>query len=432
MYRNHTSEEPDAFKVEIIKDESAEHPWSVNISVLNEHLISARVKLTITIKMPGWDRAREYDCWISYAGLKNSRSVETFVFDATQYDTATELNALLALDTESFFTAFKEASFDQYSAYLAAEPLSGTDRRRVIVQLPAVEYDDVVELHYDKIVNMAFEIHGTEKSGVKTTMPGLVLESMDLPNVKWSDELTISNIDFVAKEGVTVIRGEEELSCGVLVMDIGLTMNNCTISGFDVGLYAVQVWASECQFIDNGIGYLMSYDEFDTGKWGGGGYFNTRITESVFDNNQAAVKVEKLPDGATAIMAYIRNNNFIDNTLDMDMANGELGALFYAYKNYFGWTVNGTLVPRTALVQLGKATTVITNPRRWAPVGSGDNRLFIDILYPGVTWIINSQTEDLKISEDLISTEEDTELTVTDEEGKKVGKWKFEGGKKNK
>ena len=86
----------------------------------------------------------------------------------------------------------------------------------------------------------------------------------------------------------------------------------------------------------------------------------------------------------------------------------------------------------TALVELGKDTTVITNPRRWAPVGSGDNRLFIDILYPGVTWIINSQTEDLKISEDLISTEEDTELTVTDEEGKKVGKWKFEGGKKKK
>ena len=52
------------------------------------------------------------------------------------------------------------------------------------------------------------------------------------------------------------------------------------------------------------------------------------------------------------------------------MANGELGALFYAYKNYFGWTFGDTLVPRTALVELGKDTTVVTNPRRWAPVGA--------------------------------------------------------------
>jgi hypothetical protein len=242
--------------------------------------------------------------------------------------------------------------------------------------------------------------------------------------------INITNIDFVAKDGIKVSRGDRELSCGVLVIGLQLELKESNISGYDVGVYSTEARIQNCRFENNGIGYLMSYDELDPSDvvYDGNNYFRPSIILSDFVDNGVGIKVEKLPKGATALRIAINRNNFIDNDRDMDMANGDLGALFYAYNNYFGWTVLGVPTPRTAIVELGKDTIVVTNPRRWAPFGSGDNRLYIDILYPGVTWIVNSQSGTLKIAEDLIDTEDDTELVITDDQGNKVGKWKFEGG----
>jgi hypothetical protein len=275
-------------------------------------------------------------------------------------------------------------------------------------------------------------LEGTTEGDKKTTIPALFMDTEFKTYYKSS--INISNIDFVAKEGIKVSRGDRQLSCGVLVIGLSLRMTESTVSGYEVGVYATESRVSLCRFENNDIGYLLSADELDPSDvvYDGISYFMSNVKESEFINNGIGLKVEKLPKGATALKIAISANNFIDNERDMDMANGDLGALFYAYNNYFGWTVLGVPTPRTAIVELGKDTIVLTNPRRWAPYGSGDDRLYIDILYPGVTWIVNSQSGTLKIAEDLIDTEDDTELVITDDQGNKVGKWKFEGGKNNK
>ena len=430
MYYNGTSIDTDAFKMEVIKDDTADHPWSIAFSIKKEHLISVRVKINITVQMPGWDEPKTYSQWHVYGALKyDDETRREFIFDGSAYDTSEKLNELMALDREGFLNAFRKNSFEEYLAYLEV----ASQNPDIVLRLPAVEYDDVIYIESGTQWGALCKLEGTEQSGKKTTMCAMVLTSD--PDSNFNVFVWVENIDFVAKDGIKVNRGNRELSCGIMAAHVSPRLTNVSFSGYEVGVYATYADITLCRFENNQIGYLLSNDEFDPNIVYDGstnGYFRQNVRGNDFINNGIAIKVEELPKGATGIQMTYHSNNFIDNDRDMDMANGELGTMYYVYNNYFGWNILGVLTPRTALVELGKNTVVITNPRRWAPYGSGDDRLYVDVLYPGVTWIVNSQSSDLKIAEELIDTENDTELNVTDDQGKTVAKWKFEGGKKEK
>ncbi len=333
------------------------------------------------------------------------------------------LNWVKALDTVNGTNVY-----NQYHSTYAAD-LAETVTFEL--KLPAVTYNEIITVNTR---GLDLTLRGSvDESGKRTTMPGLRILRNRFP-------VYVENIDFVAVEGITHNYGNTNFTCGVLAARAGdvnasaagdARIGDCTFIGFAYGVRSTDDGCATlngpCQFFNCGIGYQLDCG----GKRGGNG--SEGMDSCVFVGCNTAVKILSLNNGTSAYLWRIFNCDFLGNGTDLDV---QASGRFYLYRNYFG-IVNPNQTPdqwdawsfrsRTALLNSGDNTQIITNPCRVNPrnVGNiGDNTLYIDTTPGLLTYIPNGDSAALTVdTTTLLDSGETVTINVTDAKDNVQATW---------
>lgn len=333
------------------------------------------------------------------------------------------LNWVKALDTVNSTNVYNQ----YHSTYAAGLAETVTFE----LKLPAVTYNEIITVNTR---GLDLTLRGSvDESGKRTTMPGLRILRNRFP-------VYVENIDFVAVEGITHNYGNTNFTCGVLAARAGdvnasaagdARIGDCTFTGFAYGVRSTDDGCATlngpCQFFNCGIGYQLDCG----GKRGGNG--SEGMDSCVFVGCNTAVKILSLNNGTSAYLWRIFNCDFLGNGTDLDV---QASGRFYLYRNYFG-IVNPNQAPdqwdawsfrsRTALLNSGDNTQIITNPCRVNPrnVGNiGDNTLYIDTTPGLLTYIPNGDSAALTVdTTTLLDSGETVTINVTDAKDNVQATW---------
>lgn len=356
-----------------------------------------------------------------------------FEINMSELDTAEKLNAVLA-STEALEAWLQENEPEVLNGFY--EALQRGDFANLHLNLPPVKYDGIIEYGITGLEGP--DLQGTEdEEGNRTTMPGLWLRG--------NDSFFLDDIDFVADERYKMTMGEESFTCGILSWGVGtgaakrgdiFSAQGCTFTGLDYGIRCTPTGYTVMQhnvFIDCGVGYLLDCE----GK--NGGNANSTLGDNRFVGCDVGVWVRNLPDYITPYDFRVYNNDFINNLVDIDAS--QHGRLYF-YKNYFGYTADGSapenwedVSVRHARVRGRGYATVIVNPRwRYAvTLGAPDNYLYLDTWHGLFNYMTAEEAGELTVSaadldSDLTAAEEPVEINITDQEENDLGTWTFPNG----
>lgn len=356
-----------------------------------------------------------------------------FEINMSELDTAEKLNAVLA-STEALEAWLQENEPEALNGFY--EALQRGDFANLHLNLPPVKYDGIIEYGITGLEGP--DLQGTEdEEGNRTTMPGLWLRG--------NDSFFLDDIDFVADERYKMTMGEESFTCGILSWGVGTgaakrgdiySAQGCTFTGLDYGIRCTPTGYTVMQhnvFIDCGVGYLLDCE----GK--NGGNANSTLGDNRFVGCDVGVWVRNLPDYITPYDFRVYNNDFINNLVDIDAS--QHGRLYF-YKNYFGYTADGSapenwedVSVRHARVRGRGYATVIVNPRwRYAvTLGAPDNYLYLDTWHGLFNYMTAEEAGELTVSaadldSDLTAAEEPVEINITDQEENDLGTWTFPNG----
>ncbi len=264
---------------------------------------------------------------------------------------------------------------------------------------------------------------GNEDVGqlTKTTMPGIRIGGY---------LSVIRDVCFVADPELKQSYDGKSFTCAVLCDAIpsilGVTgfvnsIEQCLFDGFDYAYlttktgYGFQIYGSTFQ--NCGVGICLDSP-------GDHGSIPSLMDTCRFIDNEIAVQVKAIPAGKRPYDYSMVECDFIDNEIDFDVDNP---GVFYFYRNYYGTIINreNELSPENLRVRTArtrydyenKGTVVVTNPRRLMPATFGPlpGILYIDLLVPAATWILENQVDELVL--DSSSIEDGTEFSVVQETG---------------
>lgn len=343
--------------------------------------------------------------------------------DAADLDTAEKLNAVFA-SSKSFMAWLQKKHPDVY-----ADSKDNADFGYTI-QLPAVQYDDIITVNADLSQGIYLEGAIGEDGGKATVMPGMRLENVG--------HFCIRNIAFEAKEALLQAKDGERFTCGVLTIpeydrQCGAYIWNCSFRGFDYGVRNTPTGylcpASGNLFEDCKVGYLLDCG----GKRSG--HMDSIIEDSAFVRCGTAIRVNHIPEYYTPYDFRVIGCDFIDNEMDLDVRQK---GIFYLWKNYYGYTNPLSLgaslleyLPRPSRIHDENGALPVTNPRYAFPCSrffaeDRHNPLYLDP--HRLTMIVNSEARDLLLDRVRLAqeaAENGVTIDVTDEKGNVQGIWTF-------
>ena len=388
--------------------------------------VEALLRVTFTVTMPGEEPV---EC--SVQNVVHYAYNMLLYPDMREIDTAGELNSILS--SYSAFVSWirdqdEENGTDLYQQYMSNQSLNW--EATFVLQLPAVTYDDIIEVNLDGI---EFEIEGTtDASGKTTTMPGMWLHK--------NTYFFLSDINFEAVPGITQEYAGEVFTCGILAnseqIHDGLgdvyTVHGCTFTGFDYGVrntpYGYVCVGGRNYFRDCNVAYLIDC----AGKTGGNA--NDTTYNTIFENCKTAVMILGLPEYITPYDYRILYCDFINNEVDF---NVQAAGKFYFYRNFYGTmgTVMTDVNPAVPTIKEGADTIVCTNPRYAFPLlvmgdTSSFNYLYLDTGF--TTYIPNKEASTLavdveQLEEDLATTDDAVTINVLGDDEEVQGTWTFNG-----
>lgn len=387
----------------------------------------ALLRIDFTVTFPG---QAPVDCTVRLAGHRTCVPLIRAVI-GDDIDTAAELNAIFS-SKNAFLTYWQENQPDTYREYISTKA-SGLDYIFEI-DLPAVVYDDVIELNCDDL-GWPMIYATTSDESVTTTLPGL--------RINHFNDCTLNGFNFVANPNATQCYDGDTFTCGVFAYSDDpnyygdANINWCTFTGFDYGVRCTAgsyVSASGNNVFDNcKIGcYLDCSNKYN-------GIGNDRISRAIFRNCGTAIKLTGLPNYISAYAFRVFCCDFIDNDLDFDV---QQAGNFYFYRNFYGTfdgkdsTVATNARPLPVTIKEGTNTRVYTNPRYAFPLMTGDDTedynyyLYLDAEYD--TAILNSQADDLELdydalTETLRSATTPLSIQVLGDDEEVQGTWTFNG-----
>ena len=340
--------------------------------------------------------------------------------------TADELND--ALSTADKLHAFlQEANPDAYRAYRLSAANSFTGDYSIILDLPAVTYNEPIIVAADHPSSMLLCLNGSvdQDGAPQTRMCGLYLNGASLfhlSGIAFDPACAAAESSLLTFNGKTcAVLSTSYLASGDMsnwipprLADIGGTYQ-CSFTGFGYGLVSTEssyfAPPNECVFRSCGVGLYYDCKNKTYGMYGSySGRFNT------FVQCDTAILIESLPASGEMFSPYMFR--FLDNTfinanpdaLDFDVRTS---GKFYFYRNAYNDSENAALLKyRPVQLKTSNGAIVITNPCRLP-----DGTLFIQA--GQYTEIINSMSDELVISDvsDLVT------VNVVGDNGQSLGAW---------
>ena len=305
--------------------------------------------------------------------------------------------------------------------YLQRKQIDFNWKGGLILCLPPVEYDGLIESHIAINDQWWIELEGTEDDRHRmTAMHGL----RDYGGLG-----IVNSIVFTASPSVTQSWDGENFTCGVLctggdgmsfLSTSIMGIMNCSFSGFDYavrgtrGGYPGSLFESTVSNCSCGL-YI------DCPNLNAGG--NSLVRGNTFIDCGDAVRIVKLPYVITAYDYRIFDNIFVSSS-NSDINVSQAGT-FFCYGNFFGSSFDAR---RSALLVEENGAHIVANPCRASVAQVNSNAYWIDPTLP--TEILITEAGSLLISAGALSGDAITiDLVDLSEDGLTlVGSWNFGGG----
>ena len=305
--------------------------------------------------------------------------------------------------------------------YLQRKQIDFNWKGGLILCLPPVEYDGLIESHIAINDQWWIELEGTEDDRHRmTAMHGL----RDYGGLG-----IVNSIVFTASPSVTQSWDGENFTCGVLctggdgmsfLSTSIMGIMNCSFSGFDYavrgtrGGYPGSLFESTVSNCSCGL-YI------DCPNLNAGG--NSLVRGNTFIDCGDAVRSVKLPYVITAYDYRIFENIFVSSS-NSDINVSQAGT-FFCYGNFFGSSFDAR---RSALLVEENGAHIVANPCRASVAQVNSNAYWIDPTLP--TEILITEAGSLLISAGALSGDAITiDLVDLSEDGLTlVGSWNFGGG----
>ena len=305
--------------------------------------------------------------------------------------------------------------------YLQRKQIDFNWKGGLILCLPPVEYDGLIESHIAINDQWWIELEGTEDDRHRmTAMHGL----RDYGGLG-----IVNSIVFTASPSVTQSWDGENFTCGVLctggdgmsfLSTSIMGIMNCSFSGFDYavrgtrGGYPGSLFESTVSNCSCGL-YI------DCPNLNAGG--NSLVRGNTFIDCGDAVRIVKLPYVITAYDYRIFDNIFVSSS-NSDINVSQAGT-FFCYGNFFGSSFDAR---RSALLVEETGAHIVANPCRASVAQVNSNAYWIDPTLP--TEILITEAGSLLISAGALSGDAITiDLVDLSEDGLTlVGSWNFGGG----
>lgn len=384
---------------------------------------SARLELKFTLDLTAYGLGEQ--TYTVSNGAHYTRSGEAH-FAIDEKMTAAELNEALST-TENLLAFLQKTDSEAYTAYRRSTANSFTGDYSIILDLPAVAYDEPIIVAADHPSSMLLCLNGSvdQDGAPQTRMCGLYLNGASL--------FHLSGIAFdpkYAADPSKLLRYNDK-TCALLstsypasedenrripprLADLG-KMSDCWFSGFGYG--AVSMESSyfsppdRCTFRNCGVGLYYDCKEKTIGLYG-----SYSGTENTFAHCGTAILIESLPMSGDMFSPYMfrfYDNTFIHddpNALDFDV---RVSGKFYFYRNAYNDSENDALLKyRPVQLKTSNGAIVITNPCRLP-----DGTLFVQA--GQYAEIISSMSDQLVIS----GASDVVDVDVVGEDDQLIGTW---------
>jgi len=430
-----------------------------------DHAFTATLIMQFTLDLDGTPRRYTMTAGVDY---RLERSV---TICANDLDTAAKLNTVLA-NMQIMENWLRDRYPEEYASLSEAGDIT--------IVLPAVTYDQLIVQRAPRrapltdTVQGLIHIQGSEEGGNRTTMPGLLSTAS-------TGCASVTGIDFAASENITMTYGKETFTCGIMVdalsetyaaeydleylaaydkrydgsegyipnpragnewfpqpqWDRGGSIGQCSFTGFDYAMrsvdsgYTGHAW--ECTFTDNE--YAIYIDSAGVGFTGTtNGALTGLFYDNVFRSNRTAVCIRNRPADMTPYDLRFFDNIFLDNHKDFKVTTSGNKHYYYFYRNYYSGKNQDTVALMTlaeeetfrgAFVDTQSSNAVIlSEPCRTSMDMSAKDNLWIF----GDTGILNEEADSLRIPQEALTVNSETEISVIDSENNTLAVWTFTGG----
>ena len=304
--------------------------------------------------------------------------------------------------------------------YLQRNQIDFNWKGGLILCLPPVEYDGLIESHIAINDQWWIELEGTEDDRHRmTAMHGL----RDYGGLG-----IVNSIVFTASPSVTQSWDGENFTCGVLctggdgmsfLSTSIMGIMNCSFSGFD---YAVRGTRGGYpgSLLESTVSNCSCGLYIDCPNLNAGG--NSLVRGNTFIDCGDAVRIVKLPYVITAYDYRIFDNIFVSSS-NSDINVSQAGT-FFCYGNFFGSSFDAR---RSALLVEENGAHIVANPCRASVAQVNSNAYWIDPALP--TEILITEAGELLISPDAFTGEKiriDV-VDLVDDDLALQGTWTFGG-----
>ena len=384
---------------------------------------SARLELKFTLDLTAYGLGEQ--TYTVSNGAHYTRSGEAH-FKVDKNMSATKLNEVLS-STANLLDFLQKTDPEAYTAYRRSTANSFTGDYSIVLDLPAVTYNEPIIVAADYPSSMLLCLNGSvdQDGAPQTQMCGLYLNGASL--------FHLSGIAFdpkYAADPSKLLRYNDK-TCALLstsypasedenrwipprLADLG-KMSDCWFSGFGYG--AVSMESSyfsppdRCTFRNCGVGLYYDCKEKTIGLYG-----SYSGTENTFAHCGTAILIESLPMSGDMFSPYMfrfYDNTFIhddSNALDFDV---RVSGKFYFYRNAYNDSENDALLKyRPVQLKTSNGAIVITNPCRLP-----DGTLFVQA--GQYAEIISSMSDQLVIS----GVSDIVDVDVVNEDDQLIGTW---------